>query len=205
MGRASCSHYLPLCSPTERHARQHRFLLTLAANDQNRLKSHENVCWGCVWRCYPPPAFSKAADWLVFRYAAIQNSFENGQEAKSPLSARRRLDRQKPWFLGNGECPKCIATLATGFDPKQSPRRMALCDDGLAASGLQHTLGGRRGTREHGRRTDWPLDKIAPAIWTKPQQHRLCAVGAKCAFEATNASAQTLRGEIAITALTIWT
>ena len=35
----------------------------------------------------PAPAFSKVADWLVFRYAAIQNSFENGQEAQSLLSA----------------------------------------------------------------------------------------------------------------------
>jgi hypothetical protein len=40
-----------------------------------------------VERRYPAPAFSKAADWLVFRYAAIQNSFENSQEAKSPHSA----------------------------------------------------------------------------------------------------------------------
>jgi hypothetical protein len=73
--------------PTERRARQQRFLLTLAANGQNRRKNQEYICWGWVERRYPASTFSKAADWLVFRYAAIRNSFENGQEAKSPLSA----------------------------------------------------------------------------------------------------------------------
>jgi hypothetical protein len=44
---------------------------------------------GCLEHCYPPlrpPAFSKATNWLVFRYAAIQNGFENGHGPKAPLS-----------------------------------------------------------------------------------------------------------------------
>ena len=53
-------------------------------------------------RCYPAPAFSKAADWLVFRYAAIQNSFENGQEAKSPLSATAWPGSSETLVIENG-------------------------------------------------------------------------------------------------------
>ena len=33
MGRRSCSHYLPLCSPSSGRARQRRFVLTIAANE----------------------------------------------------------------------------------------------------------------------------------------------------------------------------
>ena len=40
--RAARAHILRHC------ARQQRFLLTLTANEQNRLKSHGNVCWGCT-------------------------------------------------------------------------------------------------------------------------------------------------------------
>jgi hypothetical protein len=96
IGRTSCSHCPPLCLPTERRARQQRILLILAANKQNRRKRQENIWWRCVQRCYPPFAFSKFVNWLAFRNAAIQNSFENGHEVRSPLWPWRGRDRQKP-------------------------------------------------------------------------------------------------------------
>ena len=93
MGRGSCSHYLPLCSPSSGRACQRSFVLTIAANEQN--------CWeirslldGAALRVapLPPPAFSKVAGGLVFRNVAIQNSFENGEHASRrglPSAARR--------------------------------------------------------------------------------------------------------------------
>jgi len=56
-----------------------------------------------VGRRYPAPAFSKAADWLMFRYAAIQNSFENGQKAKSPLSAMAWPGSSETLVIENGQ------------------------------------------------------------------------------------------------------
>src|SRR4051795_4966560 len=37
MGRASCSHYLPLCSPSSGRARQWRSVLTVRDNEGSRL------------------------------------------------------------------------------------------------------------------------------------------------------------------------
>jgi len=38
MGQTSCSHYLPLCSPSSGRARQRRIVLTLAANDRTEVR-----------------------------------------------------------------------------------------------------------------------------------------------------------------------
>ena len=38
MGRASCSHYLPLCSPSSGRARQRTIVLTLTANGRTEVR-----------------------------------------------------------------------------------------------------------------------------------------------------------------------
>jgi len=56
MGRASCSHYLPLCSPSSPRARQRRVVLTIRANgfracEQRPAVLNNQRFWRCrIWR-----------------------------------------------------------------------------------------------------------------------------------------------------------
>jgi len=63
---ASCSDCAPLCFPMERRARQQRVLLTLGANEQNLLKTQENISVAICLMPLPTLAFSEVADWWVF-------------------------------------------------------------------------------------------------------------------------------------------
>ena len=62
-----------------------------------------------AWSAVTCAAFSKVADWLVFRYAAIQNSFENGQEAQSLL-----FGHCVAWIVRNPGYRERPSRLATG-------------------------------------------------------------------------------------------
>ena len=81
-------------------------MLTIAANGQNwwYIRSLPD---GAALRVapLPPPAFSKVADGLVFRNAAIQNSFENAEDASRLVCPRRAGDRQKRWLSRTANHP----------------------------------------------------------------------------------------------------
>jgi hypothetical protein len=84
-------------------------VLTLSANEENRQKTQENIGVAGRLALFHPPAFSKVADWLAFRNAAIKNSFENSPGARSLLSPRAWprspetlvFETPKPQLTGN--------------------------------------------------------------------------------------------------------
>src|SRR4051794_16869535 len=83
MERASCSHYAPPCSPSSRRARQRRILLTLAANEQNRRKTQENIWWRCLQRYYLRPPSQKSPTGWYFKTRQSRTVLRTAKKPKA--------------------------------------------------------------------------------------------------------------------------
>ena len=129
VARPSCSHYLPLCLPTERGARQQRFLLTLAANEQNRLKTQEiSAGVACSAVTLRRPSQKPPAGWC-FDMRHSRTVLRTIKRPKARFRPRGGLDRQKPW-LSRRDQPSCDMQIPLAANVSTILRWRAQPDDG---------------------------------------------------------------------------
>jgi hypothetical protein len=76
MGRASCSHYLPLCSPSSRRARNRRIVLTLSANDESRARRRGHGASLGRHRARRRPAFWAVGKAFVLEFRRVGRGVE---------------------------------------------------------------------------------------------------------------------------------
>ncbi len=111
MGRAPCSHYPPLCSPSSCCARQRTIVLTFRANGRAEVRTTpalagKSRAWlqhhgerGGAADLHPASLFSKAVECSGFRNRVIENSSEKGKCLDAQLRAARAEAPQKPRFM----------------------------------------------------------------------------------------------------------